>query len=369
VFVIAMHDHMRTSRRTLIGLAALLLVAATATTTHVGSSGATPKRKPLIVWLEPGAGNPYWNAQHRAAAEAGRRLGFSFRAVSGNLDPTDQAAILSELVEDDRVDLVMVNAIDPKSIGPSLLYARTKGVRTISLDERNPRASASIGFNERRSGRIAGIQALKLLREKGKAAQKVAVLAGIPGQPASDLRVRGFADYLTAEGVKVVAVEPTDWQGDNAATTMRDWLDKYPDLSLVYALSDTLAKPAMDVAEGRNRLCTRHSTWKANSSCVAFVSVDGFSPDLVRKGQLFFTELYSPYWTGYTYAKLAYLVATGQRFQKETSFDSLLVTPANAACMARMASDMKTKIRTFRFTGTLQRIASQYRCRVLDADD
>ena len=45
------------------------------------------RAKPNIVWLEQGADNPYWDAQHKAAAEAGRRLGFTFKAVSGNNNP------------------------------------------------------------------------------------------------------------------------------------------------------------------------------------------------------------------------------------------------------------------------------------------
>ena len=32
---------------------------------------------PEIVWLEQGAGNPYWDAQHQAAAAAGEDLGFA----------------------------------------------------------------------------------------------------------------------------------------------------------------------------------------------------------------------------------------------------------------------------------------------------
>ena len=43
-----------------------------------GASAATPS-KPTIYWLEQGAGNPYWTAQHLAAATAGQRLGFSSR--------------------------------------------------------------------------------------------------------------------------------------------------------------------------------------------------------------------------------------------------------------------------------------------------
>ena len=49
-------------------------------------------------------------------------------------------------------------------------------------------------------------------------------------------------------GVQVVDVQPTGWTADKASSIMQDWPVKYSDLT-VYALSDTLAVPAMNVAE------------------------------------------------------------------------------------------------------------------------
>ena len=91
---------------------------------------------------------------------------------------------------------------------------------------------------------------------------------------------------------------------------MQDWLVKYPDLTMVYALSDTLAVPAMNVAERQQRLCTQTADWTTNPACVMFVSVDGIFTDEVVKGRLYSTELYSPEWSGYAFAELANAVAT-----------------------------------------------------------
>jgi len=230
-------------------------------------------------------------------------------------------------------------------------------------------ATASVTFDEIRSGRVDAKVALDLLKQRyGKVGGKVAVLHGILGQPASDLRAKGFIDWMKKSGVNVVAVQPTGWQADKASAAMQDWLVKYPDLSLVYALSDTLAVPAMNVADRQNKVCTIKSNWKSNSSCVVFVSVDGIFADQVAKGRLFATELYSPEWSGYLFAQIADAVAKGKPYKKTTLLDSLLVTPTNAACIVRMTKDMTTKTRTFPFGGTMQQIARQrYHCKVLDA--
>jgi ABC-type sugar transport system substrate-binding protein len=333
-----------------------------------GSATTASGEKPTIVWLEQGAGNPYWDAQHAAAAEAGRRLGFDFKAVSGNLDPADQAATLKQLA-DQGVSVIMVNAIDPKAVEPSIKYAMGKGVPVVFLYGSNPDSAASITFDEIHSGEVAAEQAVKLLTERyGKPEGQIGVLTGILGQPASDLRAQGFTDAMKQyPDIEVVEVQPTQWQGDKAAATMQDWLVKYPDLALVYALSDTLAVPAMNVAERQNRLCTVQDNWETNPSCVIFISVDGIFLNEVQKGRLFSTELYSPEWSGYLYAQLADQVAKGENPPKDTTINALLVTPENADCVAAMTKEMTDNIESFPFDGTLQEIAEQYGCTVLDA--
>jgi len=59
----------------------------------------TAASKPSIVWLELGSGNPYWDAQHQAAAAYGNQVGFSFKAVSGQSNPSTQATILKQLAD------------------------------------------------------------------------------------------------------------------------------------------------------------------------------------------------------------------------------------------------------------------------------
>lgn len=358
--------HTRT-RLTVVGL---LVTAAVGLLAWLAvGAGAAPQATMKIVWLEQGAGNPYWDAQHRAAAEAARRLKFSFRSVSGNLNPSDQANIMRQQV-DQKPSLIMLNAIDPKAMAPALAYAKSKGVKVLNLYGVEPKATASVTFDEIRTGRVAAKVTLQLLRQRyGKASGKVAVLSGILGQPASDLRAKGFTDFMKKQsGVKVVAVQPTGWQADKASAAMQDFLVKYPDLSLVYALSDTLAVPASNIAERQRRLCTQQKNWKANSSCVAFIAADGIFADQVKKGRLFATQLYSPEWSGYLFAKLAYDVASGKPAKRTTTIDAFLITPENATCGLRMINDMKTKIRSFPFGPSLQATAKQrYHCKVLDA--
>jgi ribose transport system substrate-binding protein len=348
--------------------AALALAIAIPSLSLAGTSRSAAKSS--IVWLELGSGNPYWDAQHQAAAAYLTPLGFSFKAVSGQGKPESQSATLRQLA-DQGVKVVMLNPVDPKALIPAVKYARSKGTKVLSVYASMPSANASVVFDEIRSGRIAAKYALTLLKERyGKVSGTVAVLEGILGQPASDLRAKGFIDYMKKQnGVQIVATQPTDWTADKASATMQDWLVKYPDLSMVYGLSDTITVPAVNIAQRQNRLCTQQQDWKANSNCIAFVSVDGIFLNEVVKGRLFSTELYSPYWTGYAFSNIAAQMARGKSVQKLNMVDSMLVTPKNAECVTKMATDMQKKLKTFPFVGSLQAIArTKYHCAVLDAN-
>src|SRR3954468_15792939 len=358
------------TRRGRVGALGVLGIAIVAVAAMmVSGAGAAQKAKPSIIWLEQGAGNPYWEAQHKAAAEAGRRLGFSFKAVSGNLNPQDQANIMRQLV-DQKPTVIMLNAIDPKAMGPALAYAKGKGVKVLNMYGVDAKATSSVTFDEIRTGRVAAKVTLGLLKQRyGSAKGEVAVLSGILGQPASDLRAKGFTNYMkTQKGVKVDAVQPTNWAADKASAAMQDFLVKNPNLAFVYTLSDTLALPAANIAERQGKLCTQQKNWKSNSSCVGFVSADGIFTDQVKSGKFFATQLYSPEWSGFLFAQLASNLAHGKKVAKVTNIDAFLVTPKNATCSLKMINDMKKKIRRFPFAPSLQQIAqSKYHCAVLDA--
>src|SRR5580765_4669539 len=193
-------------RRAALGgsLAAVLALAiAVPSLSLAGTSGKAAKQS--IVWLELGSGNPYWDAQHQAADAYLTPLGFSFKSVSGQGKPESQSATLRQLA-DQGTNVVMLNPVDPKALVPAVKYARSKGTKVLSVYATMPSANSSVVFDEIRSGRVAAKYAATLLKTRyGKVTGKVAVLEGILGQPASDLRAKGFVDWMKAHGVDVVA--------------------------------------------------------------------------------------------------------------------------------------------------------------------
>ena len=336
------------------------------------AGAATTTPKPVVYWLEQGAGNPYWTAQHMAAAIAGQRLGFSFRAFGvANETPSDQASML-EQEADQKPALIMVNALDPTTLLPAIKYSLSKGVPVLSLYSNIPQATASVLFDEQRTGQLAAEEAASFLKERyGKLTGTIAVLGGVEGQPTSDNRAGGFTSYVKANmpGVKVVAVQYTNWEASEASSAMEDWLTKYPNLSMVYGSSDTLTVPAAEIAQRENRLCLNSPSknWTSNPSCIIFVSVDGFFLNDDVNGTLFSDEMYSPQWTGYVMAEDAAKIVEHETYQKTELLDSMLVTSVNASCALNMQNAMAGHMATFDFTSgpTLQDVASHYGCKMV----
>jgi len=363
--------HQPLAVRTALLLSAVALAAVSqgqaAATTEPPSPDSASSGDLEIVWVEQGAGNPYWDAQHAAAEEAANRLGFSFRVVSGDLDPAVQASVVQQTVDQDP-DAIMVNAIDPSAVSQAYEYAADNGVPIVNLYGLDEGATASITFDEIRTGEMMGGYVLSLLEARyGEPTGQVAVLHGILGQPAGDLRAQGFVDFMESNGIEVVDVQPTNWQADEASATMENWLTRYPDLSLVYSLSDTLTVPAMNIAERQDRLCRNDAEPATLGDCVMFVSVDGIFANEVVDGRMFATAPYSPEWSGFKFAELAYAVASGAEFEPENVINSMLVTPENAECVVGMTTAMTDDLANFPFEGTLQEIAGDsFSCTILD---
>jgi hypothetical protein len=97
-------------------------------------------------------------------------------------------------------------------------------------------------------------------------------------------------------------------------------------------------------------------------------SADGIFVDEVVGGRLFFTQLYSPQWTGFAMADVAHAVATGGEFEPETYLDALLATPENAECVAKMQGEMAADPGAFEFVGSLEEIATARGCTIVSVE-
>ena len=233
-------------------------------------------------------------------------MGFDLVVTSGEGDVTKQIQAMENLIND-GVDAISINFIDAAAFGPTMAKAKAANIPVICLHSKIEGCAATLGFDERYTGKIVGEYAAELLKKRynGEVKGEVANLQGLLGQGLNTDRSGGFTDVMAQyPGVKVVAQEPTNWDPTKAVSITENWMTAYPKLDLIYGNSDSLTVPAANVVERAGK-----------QDQVLIVSVDGTEPGLeaVKSGAMESTVLLAPQYSGFWKAYFPFQVATKKR--------------------------------------------------------
>lgn len=334
-------------------LVALCLVLAL-TITVIGSNRTAAQGKKIVVGLvQLGTDNPFWIAQVEGGQEAARRHGFDLKVTSGQGDVTKQVQAFEDLINQ-KVDVISINPIDTKAFGPAMEKAKAANIPVVCLFSQLEGCVTVLGFDETYTGRSVGEYAVQVLTKKyGEPKGNVAILLGLLGQDINKTRAGGFVDAVTKyPNIKVLAQEPTNnWDPKRAAEITENWLTAYPDLDVIYGLSDSLTVPAANVVKRAGK-----------SDKILIFSVDGTQPglDAVKAGLLANTFAYAPQYNGYWNVYAAYLTATGVKLPPSLLGQGALVTGTNLDAMIQMAKDQHDAIQSFPFEVPFPMVVASY---------
>src|SRR5260221_522196 len=336
-------------RRSILATAAVLVFAL-----GFSLSAEAGNNPPKIGLVQIDLSNPFHLGEVDGAKEAARRAGFELIVTSGEGDVNKQIQAVENLINQ-GVDAISVNFIDAGAFGPTMAKAKAAGVPIICLHSKPEGCAATLGFDERYTGKIVGEYSVGLLKAKhnGEVKGKVANLQGLLGQGLNTDRSGGFTDVMAKyPGVQVVAQEPTSWDPTKAVSVTENWMTAYPDLDLIYGNSDSLTVPAATVVERAGK-----------KDQILMVSVDGTEPGLeaVRDGVLRSTVLLAPQYSGFWKAYFPYLVATKKNKTTDILIQGVLVTMDNVGPAMKLASDQVKKINEFPFEKPLKEIVDSYK--------
>jgi ribose transport system substrate-binding protein len=334
--------------RVLANLAAVTLAAS------LSVSAEAANNPPKIGLVQIDLSNPFHLGEVEGAKEAARRAGFELIVTSGEGDVNKQIQAVENLINQ-GVDAISVNFIDAGAFGPTMAKAKAAHVPIICLHSKPEGCAATLGFDERYTGKIVGEYAAELLKKKynGEVKGKVANLQGLLGQGLNTDRSGGFTDVMAKyPGVKVVAQEPTSWDPTKAVSITENWLTAYPDLDLIYGNSDSLTVPAAAVIDRAGK-----------SGQIMLVSVDGTQAGLeaVRDGVMKSTVLLAPQYSGFWKAYFPYLVATKKNTTNDVLIQGVLVTADNVQPVMKLAADQVNNMKQFPFEKTLKEIVETYK--------
>jgi ABC-type sugar transport system substrate-binding protein len=324
--------------------------------TLFGSAPTKAQEKRLKIGLvQLGTDNPFWIAQVAGGNEAARRYGFDLVVTSGEGDVTKQVQAFENLINQ-KVDAISINPLDAKAFGPSMAKAKAANIPVVCLFSKIEGCKTVLGFEEVANGRQVGEYAVKLLSKKyGEPKGQVAILLGALGQDINKNRAGGFTDVLKQyPNIKIVAQESTgNWEPDKAVALTENWLTAYPDLDLIYGLSDSLTVPASNVLK------------RAGKESILLVSYDGTDIGLggVANGTLQSTVALLPQYNGFWNVYAAYLVAKGVQMPDTYYMPGALVTTENIKGFTQLSKDLADNIKIFPFELPVLSIVNDYAVR------
>ena len=191
--------------------------------------------------------NPFFVSMRDAGLKAAEDYGVeaNFQSADGSLEK--QISVVENFIAQ-KVDALLINAVDDKGIIPVLRKAESAGIPVIMManDVKDPYPYKTLYpdyDNMAMQARVLGTW----LDGQGQ----VALLIGSRGNSVSDAREAGFAETMRAEfpDIETVATLPTDWDAAKGSDVAETILTQHPDVQAIGCVSDPPCLGAITVAQ------------------------------------------------------------------------------------------------------------------------
>jgi ribose transport system substrate-binding protein len=176
----------------------------------------------------------FFNQINAGAKTIADKAGAALQIVSGNDDSAVQASAIDNLITN-RVDAIIVAAIDANGIKPSIRKAVTAGIPVVAVDQTvdDPAVSTQVGTANVRGGAQIGEELLKI----SKGAGTVGIVSALNSTIQLE-RQKGFTDTVRAGGMQVRTIVDGRNVQENAQTAAENLLTSNPKMTYVYATGE-----------------------------------------------------------------------------------------------------------------------------------
>ncbi len=184
--------------------------------------------------------SPYWKYVEAGAKKAGEELGVHVTVVG----PSSEKQLLEQvnMLEDQlsqRPNALLVSPSQPEAVVNVLETASDSDIPVLLIDtDTNFKGKVTFIGTENYTAGYEGGKELAALLEKG---DKVALISGALGNPATDDRIEGAKEALQKAGMEIVAEQPANSDKSEAMSVMENILEKNGDVKGVFAANDDMA--------------------------------------------------------------------------------------------------------------------------------
>jgi ribose transport system substrate-binding protein len=184
-------------------------------------------------------GNPYFVTIVKGAEAKAKQINpaATVTAVSADYDMSKQFTQIDNFIAA-HVDMILLNAADPKAIEPAVKKARAAGIVVVAVDVVAAGADATVQTNNVQAGELSCEFIAKKLNGKGD----VVIENGPPVSAVLD-RVKGCKSVFAKNpGIKILS-DDQDAKGsrEGGMAAMQGYLTRFPKVDAVFAINDPQA--------------------------------------------------------------------------------------------------------------------------------
>ncbi|MDX3926289.1 MAG: sugar ABC transporter substrate-binding protein [Shinella sp.] len=235
----------------------------------------------------------------------------TWQSAEGSLEK--QVGIIENFINQ-GVSAILVDPIDKNAVVPVLQKAAAAGIPVITMGNK-------VEAGENYSTLYPDYENMSMVARAIGASLggegEVALLVGARGNFVSDTREKGFVETMAKEypNIKVVGIEPTNWDAAKATNAAQTWLTTYPELKAIACISDSLCLAADSVAS-------------AMGSELIYGGYDGDAEmkDLIDSGKMVIDVLTGAYRVGYWNIAVAARLANGEEMPKDLYMPTYFIT-------------------------------------------
>jgi len=243
-------------RTILLATAALALAAGSAAARDLKAIGVTVGS----------LGNPFFGAIGKGVTDAAQQVNpqVKITIASADYDLNKQFTQIDNFISA-GVDLILVNAADPRAIAPAIKRAQAAGITVVGVDVAAAGADATVQTNNVQAGEISCQFMADKIDHKGNV-----IIENGPQVSAVIDRVNGCKKVLAGyPDIKLLSFDQ-DGKGsrDGGLNVMQGYLTRFPSIQGVFAINDPQAIGSDLAAKQLNR------------TGIVIASVDG-APDIV----------------------------------------------------------------------------------------
>jgi ABC-type sugar transport system substrate-binding protein len=314
------------TRAALIRISSGLVVGVALALAMVTASTAAYAAPKIGLVLKP-LDNTYFGAMARGAEAAAKELGVGLTTVAATslTDDAGQASQLAALDASGEYGAYIVNPVSPTNLLQPLSSVVKKGQPVMNIDlpidleaaaKANVTITSYMGSDNVATGAAAGKYMVTILPQ----GSTVALIGGLPADPGSLARMKGFSDAVEGK-LKIIQTVASNADRLKAQQDAASIIRAHPDIGGFFTVSGDMSlgiQNAIDEAGQRGK--------------IAVVGIDGTVPQLeqVRDGIQPAAVEQFPYLMGYQAVEACVAALAGKQVPKKVPTPVLVVTKENA---------------------------------------